>query len=108
MALFSCPYLGGQVELTDERERHIAKQHPDLLPEHGQKIADTLAKPDKVRRSTRIANAWLLSRWFDTLRGGKHVVVAVVSQYSSPRRYWIITAYVARRLTGGELVWKRN
>ncbi len=108
MALFSCPYLGSEVELTDERERHIAKQHPDLLPEHGQKIADTLAKPDKVRRSARIANTWLFSRWFDALRGGKHIVVVIVGQYSSPRRYWVITAYVARRLTGGELVWKRN
>lgn len=108
MVLFSCPYLSGDVELTDERERHIAQQHPDLLPAHGQKIADTLAKPDKVRRSTRIANTWLLSRWFDALRGGKHIVVVVAGQYSSPRRYWIITAYVARKLTGGELVWKRN
>ncbi|MGH8531427.1 MAG: hypothetical protein ACREV1_01555 [Gammaproteobacteria bacterium] len=108
MALFSRPYLGGDVELADKREKHIAEQHPDLLAAHGPKIADPLAKPDKVRRSTRIANTWLFSRWFDALSGGKHIVVVVVSQYSSPRRYWIITAYVARRLTGGELVWKRN
>ena len=50
----------------------------------------------------------MFSRWFDALRGGKHIVVVVVSQYSSPRRYWVITAYVTRKLTGGELVWKRN
>ncbi|MGH8545093.1 MAG: hypothetical protein ACREX3_15990 [Gammaproteobacteria bacterium] len=87
------------MELTDEREKHIAEPHPDLLPAHGPKIADTLAKPDKVRRSTRIANTWLFSHWFDALRGGKHIVVVVVSQYNSPRRHWTITAYVARRLT---------
>jgi hypothetical protein len=53
MVLFSCPNLGSEVELTDEREQHIAEQHPDLLPAHRQKIADTLTKPDQVRRSTR-------------------------------------------------------
>ena len=34
MSLFPCPYLKGEVELTDERERHIAERHPELLPEH--------------------------------------------------------------------------
>jgi len=34
MTKFSCPYLGGEVELSDERERHIAEHHPDLLPDH--------------------------------------------------------------------------
>lgn len=38
MALFSCPYLQGEVELTDERETHIAEQHPDLLPEHRDRL----------------------------------------------------------------------
>jgi hypothetical protein len=26
---FSCPRLGGEVELTRERERHILDHHPD-------------------------------------------------------------------------------
>ena len=103
MVLFSCPYLGSEVELTDERE-----QHPDLLPAHRQKIADTLAEPDQVRRSTRFGNTRLFSRWFAELRGGKHVVVVVVSHYGSSRRHWIITAYIARRLAGGEIEWKKN
>jgi len=40
MSHFHCPYLNAQIELTDERERHIAERHPDLLPEHRQRIAD--------------------------------------------------------------------
>ncbi len=32
MALLPCPYLQGEVELTNEREEHIAEQHPDILP----------------------------------------------------------------------------
>ena len=34
MRTFSCPYLEGEVELTDEREKHITETHPDLLPEY--------------------------------------------------------------------------
>jgi hypothetical protein len=108
MVLFSCPYLGSEVELTDEREQHIAEQHPDLLPAHRQKIADTLAEPDQVRHSTRFGNTRLFSHWFAELRGGKYVVVVVMSHYGSSRRHWIITAYIARKLAGGEIEWKKN
>lgn len=43
MSLLRCPYLQGDIELTDERERHIATQHPDLLPAYRDKIVKTLA-----------------------------------------------------------------
>lgn len=69
MDRFPCPYLKGEVECTEERERHIAERHPDLLPEHRNRIADTLADPDLVRRSKRLGNARLFSRWHADLRG---------------------------------------
>jgi hypothetical protein len=47
MTHFSCPYLQSTVELSDERERHIA---------------DTLIDPDQVRRSARFGNARLFTR----------------------------------------------
>ena len=108
MTRFHCPCLNAQVELTNEREQHIAKRHPDLLPEHRQCIADVLADPDQVRRSPRFANARLFSRWFGSLRGGKHVVVVVVSEPVNGYHHWIITAYIARKLAGGENEWKRD
>ncbi len=109
MTWFPCPYLDTQVELTDEREQHIAERHPDLLPNHFQRIADTLANPDQVRHSTRFANARLFSHWFESLRGGKYVVVVVVSTPPPPDgRHWIITAYIARKLAEGEIEWKRD
>jgi hypothetical protein len=40
MTSFPCPHLHGQVELTDERERHIAENHPDPLPEHGNSLEE--------------------------------------------------------------------
>jgi len=107
MTRFPCPYLHGDVELTEEREQHIAERHPDLLPGERNRIADTLADPDKVRWSTRFNNARLFTRWFEDWRGGKHVVVVVVTE-GSLGRHWIITAYMARRLAEGEVEWKRS
>ncbi len=42
MVWLGCPYLESNVELTDEREQHIAARHPDLLPEYRHTIATTL------------------------------------------------------------------
>ena len=107
MAYFFSPYLDSDVELTDERAYHIANRHPDLLPKHRQFIADTLVNPDRVRRSSRSNNTKLFSRWFESLRGGKYVVV-VVSDPTPLERHWIITAYIARRLAkGGDIEWQR-
>jgi hypothetical protein len=66
---FSCPYLAGEVELTEEREKHIADRHPELLPKFRDRIRATLAEPHEVRRSARSASARLFSRWFDDIMG---------------------------------------
>jgi hypothetical protein len=105
---FPCPYLRGEVELTDERESHIAATHPDLLPGHRTEVAATLAEPDEVHRSARSATTRLFVRWYDTLRGGKHVVVVVVTDAGLADRHWIVTAYIARRLVAGGVEWKRS
>jgi hypothetical protein len=108
MTLIDCPYLKIEVELTEERERHITDHHPDLLPEHRQRIIETISGPDQVRRSSRFGNARLFSRWFSDLRAGKFVVVVVVSDQAPQRRSWIVTAYMARRLAEGEVEWTKN
>lgn len=108
MKKFGCPYLKAKVEMTDERERHIAEHHPDLLPKHLDKLRKTLARPDQVRRSVRFGRARLFSKWYDDLKEGKHVVVVVVSEAEPRARHWIITAYVTAKLTKGEVEWQRN
>jgi hypothetical protein len=108
MSRHPCPYLKGEVELTDEREHHIAERHPDLLPEHRDRIADTLAEPDQVRSSAQFGSAKLFSRWYYDVRRGKHVVVVVVSEPDPGERHWIITAYMARKLSEGEVEWPRD
>ena len=108
MRRFPCPYLNAVVELTEERERHIAERHPDLLPKYLAQVAQVLADPDEVRRSQRFGMARLFARWFDSVRSGKYVVVVVVSEPSPRDRHWIVTAYMARGLAGGGVEWKRN
>jgi hypothetical protein len=108
MTQFPCPYLGGGVELTDQREQHIAETHPDFLPEHRQRIADTLANPDQALRRLRSSNARLFAHRYNDLIGGKYVVVVVMGDPPPPVRHWVITAYIARRLTGGRIEWTQN
>ncbi len=75
MTRFPCPFLEGEVELPNEREDHIAKRHPDLLPEYRRCLNEVLSEPDMVRQSPLFGQARLFSRWFPEVRGGKHVVV---------------------------------
>jgi hypothetical protein len=54
--------------------------------------ADTVHSP---------AAAKLFSRRFSDVKGGKHVVVVVVSS-GEDGRHWIITAYITRKLAEGD------
>ena len=47
MVWLPCPYVGRDVELTAERERHI--RDPAMLPGREPELAMTLADPDEVR-----------------------------------------------------------
>jgi hypothetical protein len=105
---FSCPYLNSEVELTLERERHIAGRHPDLLPEYEACMRETLLDPDAVRQSPRVMGARMFSKWYNDVKGGKHVVVVVMSSAGTAARSWVITAYLARRLAGGAVEWKKD
>ena len=59
--------------------------------------------------ASRFGNARLFSRWFESLRGGKHVVVVVVSDPVPTVRHWVITAYIVRKLAkGGDIEWERT
>ena len=105
MRRFPCPHLEAEVELSDERAAHIRSRHPEVLPTFVDRIGCVLLHPDAVRRSARTANARLFSKWYDGDPEGKHLVVVVVSDVGPPRRHWIVTAYVARKLAAGDIQW---
>ena len=44
----------------------------------------------------------------DGVRGGKFVVVVVVTEAGPAGRHWIVTAYIARKLVGGNVERKRS
>ena len=96
MRTFPCHYLKGEVELSDEREAHIADSHPDLLPEFLLQVGLTLAAPDEVRRSLRLSSARIFCREFEEVCHGKYVVVVVVSETT-----------MTRRLANGETEWRK-
>ncbi|HSM82151.1 MAG TPA: hypothetical protein VLS96_10715 [Nodosilinea sp.] len=105
--LFACPYLGATVELSEEREAHIAASHPGTLPDYLEQLTDTLGDPDQVRGSDRDPTALLFSKWFDSVRTGRYLVVVTIRDVTSSR-YWIITAYTARKLAGGKTLWQKS
>ena len=67
----------------------------------------TLATPDLIRSSDRNSQALLFSKWFETIRTGRYLVVVVICQTALPR-HWITTIYTARKITGGQTQWKNN
>ena len=103
----ACPYLGAEVELTAERERHIAAHHPDLLPAHRPLLSRTLADPDEIRQDADYPNTRLFVRRFHEALGGKSVVVATVTGEAPGVRHWIVTAFISRRPPKGDLEWRR-
>jgi hypothetical protein len=108
MRRYFCPYLKAEVELGHEREQHIIERHPDLVPDHLTLIAETLADPDLVRKSARFGNARLFSRWYSDRRGGKYIVVVVVTDSTAGQHHWVITAYMTSRLVGEDIEWKKG
>jgi hypothetical protein len=104
---FHCPYLKTHVELTGEREAHIQEKHPELLPTYRDYLIQTLSDPDEIRKDPRFPSSLLFSHWFSEVKGGKFIVVVVVADPPPAGRYWIVTAYVARHLSGGTVTWKR-
>ena len=108
MLRIPCPYLEGVVELRRERDRHIREFHPDLFPTYFDQFVLTVADPDEVRLDDLRDATRLFSRWFREVKGGKFIVVAIVSEPPSARRRRVRTAYVARRLVRRTVEWKRD
>lgn len=105
---FSCPYLNGTIELTEERFQHIMTGHPELLPEYLAEIAETVTDPDRVCLSPRSSSALLFVRWFDSILDGKYIVVVVETGIEPVKRHWIVTAYITRKLAGGPIAWQKT
>lgn len=105
---FHCPWLGREVELPGECLIRIEDHHPDLLPRHRTALAEVLADPDLVRRGDVATSVLLFSRRYADLAPGREAVVVVVDDSRAPGRCRIITAYLARTIAGGGVLWRRG
>jgi len=101
---FPCPHLNADVELREDRIDHIQTRHPGTWPDFETEISQALACPDLVRRSDYDPQTRLFSKWFQSIRTGRHLVIVTVSE-THPPRHWVITAYTARTITGGTVEW---
>jgi hypothetical protein len=88
------------VELTDERVRHIREAHADEAEAILSRIAETIVNPEMVR-AIADGHEMQFARRFDLPPRPRYIVVIVVTHVGAtadPVRYWIVTAYTARRL----------
>src|SRR5437764_1120961 len=98
-----CSYFASEVELTGEREAHILQYHPDAHS-HLDRFPEVLLNPEVIHRDYR-PNSFLFARRYPELLGGKYLVIVLIRERE---RTWIITAYVARKITTGTQIWKLN
>lgn len=107
MKVIFCHFLGGEVELSPERLQHIQERHPGTLPDFEEQLEETITNPDLIRRSEKDLSAWIFSKWFTSIRTGRFLIVIIIAE-SDPTRFWIVTTYTARKITGGITVWKKT
>ncbi|HXK34136.1 MAG TPA: hypothetical protein VNM91_09010 [Dehalococcoidia bacterium] len=67
-----CSALEADIEIADERLRHIASRHADLLPEYYAELIATIEDPNAME-DPGIGENELLGRWSEQIRGGRRV-----------------------------------
>ena len=105
VALYPCPHLGREAILLPPAEEHILLQHPEFWPAHRDTLELVLRVPTMIRISDRRADTLLFSRWCPEVIRGKFVVVVVRREPDPTHPHLILSAYAARKLSGGRLLW---
>lgn len=80
----------GEIELTEERERHIFQFHPEVR-KYRMHFAKTLSAPDFIRRS-KFDTAVLI--FYRLLQTKKYLVIVVKTN----KRSFVLTAYVTDKI----------
>jgi len=80
----------GQIELTDERLRHVLDFHPEVNV-YLDKFEDALGKPDHIKPSKYDASVMIFYR---SLPRGKWLAIVVKVN----ARHFVLTAYVTSRI----------
>jgi hypothetical protein len=95
---------GVPLTLTRSRWAHIVERHPELRLQRS-RVIETIAEPDVVQQGDY--GALLAARYYNQ-PGAVNLFVVVVYREVDETRGFVITAYVARRLSGQrEVLWSR-
>lgn len=105
-----CPYLGAPVELTVEREQHVERAHPTLLPDCLDQLRETRADQDFVGMRLGRPEFAFVRKWPEELRGRSIVIVVLAGRdlESDTLRRWVVTAYISRRTITWRPIWTRS
>jgi hypothetical protein len=97
-------YEGRRVRLSEDRLAHIL-EHPEMIRMRP-RIADTLAKPERVVESLSDAQARLYYRFYlGTKVGDKHLCVVVKVLDADA---FVVTAYLTDKVKRGKVLWPRE
>ena len=95
---------GVPIRLKDARWQHITHRHPEMRWLRG-RVLDTIAAPDTVQRGDY--GALIAARPYNQPPGANVFVVVVYREVGRTDGF-VITAYMARRLSKRrEVVWSR-
>ena len=89
--------IGKQIELTEERKKHILIRHPDVAV-HFSKTSKVLLDPDEIRIDKEDKNVLLFYKHFSKIGSGKYLVVVVKVN----NRNFLLTIYSTHRIKTGE------
>ena len=94
---------GVPIRLTDERWSHITARHPEMRELRG-RVLETLSEPDMTQEGN--FGELLAVREYPDLAIGRFVVV--VYREAGPKDGFVLTAYVAGRISSRRnVLWKR-
>lgn len=94
-----------QIRLTDERQEHIEKDHPEM-PGQVDKIQKTLSNPDVIVSSRTDPDVELFYRHYDITPVTEKYLCVVVKILAGDM--FIITAYFTDTVKRGEVLWERK
>ena len=91
--------FGEEVNLSEEKWKHIVDGHPEVKRFAG-KIKKVLTMPDLVKLSKRDPGVHLYYKFFNEIYGGKHLLVVVNGHAKT-----ISTVFITDKIKVGETIW---
>jgi len=94
-----------KVSLTEGKYDHICKRHPEVFGELD-KMKETLASPQIVRRSLYDEKVWLFYRFFENTSVTEKYLMVVARILNDEGL--VVTSYFTGKVMMGEEIWREK